>query len=391
MGKGGKKMKNREIHGYNSLPVSDTHIHIIYPKSPDETVDILRKYRNHFEYDSITIQTLTRCSGHRATDPSNTLKGLYVREILNREVENSAYVYGNVFHHFDERDTAESYFGQVKEMYELGVDGYKLLDGKPSVRKALGKPLCDPVYDKMYGFIEEKGMPVKLHLADPAKFWEPKESMTEMAIKRGWWCGDGTYPARDEFYEETYGIMRKFPKLKLCLAHLGYMTYDEAVVFLEMWDNTSFDLTPGATWCYNATQEPEKWKQFFAKYADRIFFGTDTYNNLEGEDNEQGYERSSSRYNVVRKMLEKQPNEIIEYGSDLGDFTPLAMSEDVLAKIYYKNQRALLGNPKPLNKARFIKCAERLKSEYKAGVYGMLPADEIRDELLHLDAMTAKI
>lgn len=385
-------MKNREIHNYNSLPASDTHIHILYPKSPDETADILRKYRNHFEYDSITIQTLTRCSaGHRETDPSNTLKGLYVREILNREVKNSTYVYGNVFHYLDERDTAESYLNQAKELYDLGVDGYKSLDGKPSLRKLLGKPLCDPVYDKMYGFIEETGMPLKIHLADPAKYWGPREEMTEMAIARGWWCGDGTYPARDEFYEETYGIMKKFPKLKLCLAHLGYMSYDEAVAFLETWENVSFDLTPGAAWCKLATENPEKWKEFFAKYADRVYFGTDTYNKLEGEDNADGYEKSSSRYNVVRTMLEKSSDEIIEYGGELGNFTPLMLPEDVLAKIYYKNQRALLGDPRALNRELFVKCAERLKEEYAAGVYSMMPEDEVRDEIAHLDSMIAKI
>ena len=151
------------------------------------------------------------------------MKGLYAREILNYEVENSTYVYGNVFHYLDERDTAESYLEQAKLLYDLGVDGYKSLDGKPSVRRELGKPLCDSVYDKMYAFIEEKGMPIKLHLADPAQYWGPKETMSEMAIRRGWWCGDGTYPARNEFYLETYGIMKKFPKLKLCLAHLDLM------------------------------------------------------------------------------------------------------------------------------------------------------------------------
>lgn len=384
-------MKNREIHGYNSLPVSDTHIHILYPKSPDETVDILRKYRNHFEYDSITIQTLTRCPGHRDVDPSNTLKGLYVREVLNREVENSTYVYGNVFHSLDERDTQENYLRQAKELYDLGVDGYKFLDGKPLFRKILGKPLCDPVYDKMYAFIEERGMPVKWHLADPARYWGSKESVPQMAIDRGWWCGDGTYPARNEFYEETYELMRKFPRLKLCLAHLGYMTYEEAVAFLENWENTSFDLTPGAAWCYNATRDPQKWKEFFTKYADRIFFGTDTYNNIEGEDNEQGYEKSSSRYNVVRTMLESSPENIIEYNADLGNFVPLSLPVDVLERIYYKNQRELLGNSRPLNKDLFIKCAEKLKSEYASEIYSFMPESERNDEIHHIDLMLSKI
>ena len=384
-------MKNREIHGYNSLPVSDTHIHILYPKTPDETVKILQNFDAHFEYDSITMQCLTRCSGHRAADPSNNLKGLYVREMLNRAKPNFAYVYGNVYHHLDGTDTPESYLEQAKALYALGVDGYKFLDGKPSLRRTLGRPLCDPISDKMYAFIEEQGMPVKLHLADPAYFWGPKENLSEWAIKRGWWCGDGTYPTRDEFYEETYGILKKFPKLKLTLAHFGFMTYDEAVAFLENWENTAFDLTPGAEWCKEVTENYEKWKPFFTKYADRIYFGTDTYNEVSADDDEDAYENGSERYNVVRKMLENSPDAPFESGGTLDAFKPLGLPEHVLEKIYYKNVRRENGDPKPLNIPLFIECAEKLKEEYARGVYNILPENEVQEEISHLDDMIAKI
>ena len=384
-------MKNRELHGYNDIPVSDTHIHIVFPKHPDETVQILRNFDAHFEYDSIAMQCLTRGSGHRPCDPSNSLKGLYVREMLNRERPNFAYVYGNVFHHLDEKDTPESYLEQAKTLYALGVDGYKFLDGKPSLRRTLGRPLCDPIYDKMYAFIEEQGMPVKLHLADPAYFWGPKENLSEWAIKRGWWCGDGTYPTRDEFYEETYGILKKFPKLKLTLAHFGFMTYDEAVAFLENWENTAFDLTPGAEWCKVVTENYEKWKLFFTKCADRIYFGTDTYNEISSDADEETYEKSGARYNTVRKMLENDPSETFNTGGILGDFKPLGLERDILEKIYYKNMRSTYGNPKPLNKSLFIECAEKLKDEYARGVYSVMPDDEVKEEIDHLDTMMAKI
>lgn len=380
-------MTNRELHGYKNIPVSDTHIHIVFPKHPDATVDILRKFRDHFDYDSVTLQILTRCTGHRDCDPSNTMKGLYCKDILNSERKNSTYVYGSIFHFLDDRDTALGYLKQVKTMYEMGVDGYKFLDGKPAIRKMIGKPLSDTIFDKMYAFIEERGMPIKMHLADPAKYWGPKETMTPTAIARGWWCGEGTFPERDEFYEEVYAILRKFPKLKFCLAHLGYMSYDEAVAFLENFENTSFDLTPGASWCKNATEEAEKWKQFFAKYADRIYFGTDTYNKLEGEDNDRGYEASASRFNLVRKMLEGDSRDIIEYGNGLGDFVPLGLDDTILERIYYKNQRELLGEAREVRGDAYITRAKEMLDEYKRGEYSMLPSDEVADEIAHLEHM----
>ena len=185
--------------------------------------------------------------------------------------------------------------------------------------------------------------------------------------------------------------MKKFPKLRLTLAHFGFMTYEEAVAFLENWENTAFDLTPGAEWCKVVTDDYEKWKPFFTKYADRIYFGTDTYNEVSSNDDEDAYEKGSERYNVVRKMLENSPDAPFESSGTLGAFKPLGLPGSVLEKIYYKNIRSSHGNPKPLNIPLFIECAEKLKEEYLRGVYNVLPENEVREEIAYLDDMMAKI
>ena len=90
-------------------------------------------------------------------------------------------------------------------------------------------------------------------------------------------------------------------------------------------------------------------------------------------------------------MLEYTPDRVIEYGNGLGDFSPLNLDDSVLENIYYKNQRALLGEPRAVDKERFRECAEILKAEYSAGAYDFLPEGEPFEEISHLDHMIVNI
>ncbi len=325
-------------------------------------------------------------SGHRVFDPTNNVKALYCKSVLNAERANSIYVYGSTVHFYDERDTAEEYLRQVKELYDMGVDGYKLLDGKPEFRKNLAKPLCDPVFDAMYAFIEEKGMPVKMHLGDPAYFWGPKENLTPYEISRGWYYGDGTYPSREDLYNEVYKILTKFPKLKLCLAHFGFMDDDpeRATDFFERFENVSLDLTPHGSMFVRFKQRPEEWMSFFARYADRIFFGTDSYNYISVHDSEGSYEHSGFLANVVRRMLEYPEERTYEH-PDLGTMVPMNLPDNVLKKIYCENQKQLLGDARPLDAERIVRSANKLVSDIENGVCVFSPEDEKDLELENLD------
>ncbi len=57
-------------------------------------------------------------------------------------------------------------------MWFMGFDGVKMMEGKPNRRKLLARRLDDPIFDGYYRFAEENGVPLTLHLADPAYFWD---------------------------------------------------------------------------------------------------------------------------------------------------------------------------------------------------------------------------
>lgn len=352
-------MNNVQKNNFGDFKICDTHIHLVFPETIESTEKTFREIIEYFGYDRIALMCLDSGSGHRGNDPVNNLKALYIKDKFNKESADSTFVYGHPIHYFDERDTAEGYLNQVKTLYDMGVDGYKFLDGKPSSRKQLGRKLCDPIYDKMYAFIEEKGMPVKMHIADPPKFWGPKETMTDYELMRGWWFGDGTYPSFQELHDEVYGILKKFPKLKFCAAHCFYLSHDieQLTSFFENWENTSFDLTPGQFNLLEFTKKPDEWKAFFKKYAHRIFFGTDTYNQfIEGSDLSK-YECYTAP-TVVRKVLEKTPEDAFD--ASIGRLVPLNLDNDTLSEIYFGSHVKLHPYARKLDKELIVSEAKKL-------------------------------
>lgn len=347
-------MNNVSKNGYRDLPLCDTHFHLIYPHTVENTAKIFCEIMEYFGISRITMLGINCASGHRKIDFPNNIKGLYVREILNSKKENSAYVYGSLAHMFDGSDTADSYLSQVKEMYDIGFDGVKMLEGKPEFRKKLGHPLCDSLFDKAFSFMEENGFPVKMHLADPYTGWGPKENVSPYALSRGWWYGDGTYPSFEQLHGEVYEIMRKHPKLKLCLAHFFYLGHrpDEIRAFFDKYENVSVDLTPGASMFKGFTENYDNAVKLFRDYSDRIFFGSDTYNNEVSGDAPDKYEQSGDaghRINLVRTCLEKSKDTPVKEGN-LGILKPLELPESVLRNIYFDNHVKLHPEPRKVNR-----------------------------------------
>ncbi len=378
-------MKNAEKNNFYNIPLCDTHFHLIYPETIEDTTDIFRNIINYYDYKRVTLCCMAK-SSHRVADPANNLKGLYLKSLLNNEYnEDKIFVYGSPFHFYDERDTQDGYLAQVKELYDMGVDGYKMLDGKPNLRKMLGKKLCDPVFNKMYAFMEEKGLPLKYHLGDPITNWGEKSTMDEYTINQGWWYGDGTFPTLAEFRDEIDGILTKFPKLKLCLAHFYFYSDDleGATAFFERWENVSFDLTPGGEMFVNFNKRPEEWKEFFKKYKNRIFFGTDTYNiPISGDLETCAWGRS----NLVRRMLEKDPSESFE-ARNLGTLNPMGLDIEDVKDIYYNNHKNLHPSARKLNNKLIAEKALQTIEKLKNNEFILESDEEVKLEIKNLESV----
>ena len=111
------------------------------------------------------------------------------------------------------------YAGQVKSWMEMGFDGVKMVQGKPSVYKEIGGiGLDSPLLDTYYSLIEEKNLALVSHVGDTPELWD-KSKAHPNAAKFGWNYWDGTYPTMEKLRSEVNNILSKFPNLRLILAH----------------------------------------------------------------------------------------------------------------------------------------------------------------------------
>ena len=334
-------MKNYELHNYRAKPICDMHMHPHVEAPLEESVEIYKDVCDHFNYEKIVLQALPYY------EPINNYKTLYFKARDSR-------IYANLgrFHNYDERDTKEFYENQIKTFYDMGCDGIKLYEGKPECRKVFGRSLCDPVLDKFYEFCEEKQLPMVMHFGDPREFWDINK-IPKWALERGW-LYDSSFVHFDALQKEVEGILEKFPKLQLVLAHFFFVSddIDYATRFMDKWENVTFDLTPGTEMFFNFNDKPDEWKAFFLKYADRILYGSDIYNwHREGKTVEEKY---SHAVNLVRSFLEKNETFVDKWTTRTFDH-PFGFSDDILDKIYHDNMIRIFGeNPRPLDGERIV-------------------------------------
>jgi len=331
-------------YNFKHFGVIDTHFNLVYDKPIEETVKIFEDIIEYFGLEGIVLQAVHHLEGG---DPANNAKALYCKSIMNETYEDrKVYAYGNLYHYFDGRDTAEGYLHQIQLMDRLGFDGIKILDGKPGHRKKLGRPLDDPIFDGFYNYAEKKKIPIKMHVGDPSAHWDITK-ISEYALKMGWFC-DESFPTLQQLRDEVDGILSKFPKLHLDLAHFYFFENDlEACeALLESWENVSFDLCPG-NWFLWAAKQPDKWRKFFQKYANRLYFGTDTYNFPYKKD-KQDYEKNCYRIWLTRNLLEG--TEAFK-DANYGELKPLNLEDSTLQKIYHNNCVELMGEPKTINRS----------------------------------------
>ena len=250
---------------------------------------------------------------------------------------------------------------QVDRLRSVGCDGIKMIETKPTVYKRLPIPLDGPVYTGFFARLEATGFPVVMHVNDPQAFWDP-DLIPSWARERGWFYGDGSFPANDDLYGQVTRVLERHPKLRIIFAHFYFLGGDleRAVALLDRYENVHLDLTPGSEMYYQLSADPQAARAFFLRYQDRIIFGTDTSDRA--LETEEGTRRTLAKFWLVRHFLETDEafdsEPLIQRP---GTVRGIALPERVLAKIYEANFQRLAGiDPAPLDSSSAIAECERL-------------------------------
>ena len=154
---------------------------------------------------------------------------------------------------------------QVRELDEIGCDGIKIWNGKPSFQKMTGLTIDGPEFSDAFWSAAEAGLPVLLHAADPLEFWEHGDG------EAGGWKDFENYIAQAE------AAAAEHAKTVFIFPHLLFLAHDlrRLGVFLDRYPNAFLDISPGMYYFSHLSLQRDAAARFFDEYAGRILFGTD--------------------------------------------------------------------------------------------------------------------
>lgn len=336
--------------------VFDAHVHHLFEMPIEEAIRIFKlefPVTGTEKQAFMSIPNDVSPKGEFYLDEMQNMRMLYLKYAFSP----NAYAFSGLEHplnvaEMDSEYLSKEYLRQAEEYASVGYDGMKMLEGYPAMRKVMKRQLCDKVYDRYYSFLEENSIPVTMHVANPEENWDISKA-GEYAIKMGR-VYDHTYPTRLQLLDEVDGIMKKHPKLRLALAHFGFMSYDieQAKRWLD-YENTMFDLTPGGEQLLKMGEEWDKWSKFFEEYQDRIIYGTDYYAFPQDEKWEENFQR---RPKFLREFFETDTEH--EYVGT--PFCGVNLDENILQKIYWDNGMEWFGEPKKIDLVYMQNKAEEL-------------------------------
>ena len=234
---------------------------------------------------------------------------------------------------------------QLNELEEIGFDGIKMLEGKPTLHRTIGGNLVNKEHDKYFAEAEKRGTHIIFHVADPIEFW------TQEGLD---YYGDNTFASKDEIYRQVYAILEKHPNLKITFAHFFFKSESpkDLEELFKKYPNVCVDLTPGWEMYLSFYKDKEFFKEFFTKYSKRIVLGTDAYFPKPTE---------SSMWLVDRVYRFISSPDIVKAVADRYE-SGLCIPDSAIEDISYKNFESRVSKePKKINKQALIAYYEKYK------------------------------
>jgi predicted TIM-barrel fold metal-dependent hydrolase len=169
----------------------------------------------------------------------------------------------------------------LREARSAGASGLKIFKGLGlEYRNPDGTliQIDDPRWDPIWAACGELGMPVLMHTADPAAFFEKvderNERWEELSRHPEWSFFGADFPTRQSLLEARNRVVARHPQTTFIGAHVAGNSEDLTTVahWLDQHPNLYVEL---ASRIGELGRQPYTARKFLIKYADRVLFGTD--------------------------------------------------------------------------------------------------------------------
>lgn len=293
--------------------------------------------------DSLNMAVMVNLSGRgwtRDIEESNKILESYTSAVKDY-YPNRFIIFTNIdFNGINEPGWTEQAVAMLeKDVKERGANGLKIYKSLGfSVKNADGSIVAvdDPRIDPVWKKAGELGIPVLIHTADPAPFWDPLTKFNER------WLELKTHPNRkrdasngdyswEELIEQQHHVFEKNPNTKFIAAHMGWYPNNLPKLDSLLTAMPNMYTEIGAV-IAELGRQPRTANAFFTKWQDRILFGKDSW--------------KPEEYETYFRVLETE-DEYFRYHKKYHAFWPMygiGLSDEVLKKVYYKNALKLVPN-----------------------------------------------
>ncbi|MBO5212096.1 MAG: hypothetical protein J6B60_00995 [Clostridia bacterium] len=148
--------------------VIDTHLHIeAWENEEFDFIDCFEEYRRQSEIYSLNICAIPTAQKSAC---NNMMCAFY--KIVNP----NTYAHGAFEHIFypmcEDMPEGMDLVSQYQELMQIGFDGIKMIEGKPTAHKPIGGNLNTPSLERVYREMEKDQTHIVFHVGDPADCWD---------------------------------------------------------------------------------------------------------------------------------------------------------------------------------------------------------------------------
>jgi predicted TIM-barrel fold metal-dependent hydrolase len=235
----------------------------------------------------------------------------------------------------------------IEQAHRDGARGLKILKTlglylRENITSGTLVKIDDPRFDPMWDTCGQLGMPVAIHISDPAAFFTAadrfNERYEELNNHPDWSFYGHDFPANAELIEARNRMIARHPRTHFIVLHVGNFSENLQNVAenLDRFPNMTVDI---AARIGELGRQPRTSRKFFDKYQDRILFGTDA--TPHGDEFPQQV-FNDKLYEIYYRFLETD-DEYFDYApakvppQGRWRIYGIQLPETILRKVYYEN------------------------------------------------------